>query len=139
MMISLANRIRRLEERVRPPTDANHEFRVAGKARSEVDAEVLAYMFKKLEEAVPGFFKAVVETELRGGQLPEDLKESVLVPALRHAEAINRGLARRVSVVLLAGRLALTEEDLFPAGRPQVGCDARYDGEKFFLLVDSLG
>jgi hypothetical protein len=130
---SFAGRVQRLVKLLGPRRPAESEFRVAGKSRSEIDAEVLAHIFTKLEEVIPGFFEAVVETELRGGHLPEDLQDSVLVRAVRHAERFNPGMARRVLAALVSGRPALTEENLFPAGRPQLSYDTRDDGKKFFL------
>jgi hypothetical protein len=135
--MGFSQRLRRLEGQLGGYA-VDGGFRVAGKSRSEIHAEAIAFLVIRLEARVPGFAAALIETALSGGHLPGNEMLEGYLHAIRGADQCNAGLPRRVLAAVMAGEPALVEEVLFPEGRPQVGYDARDDGERFFLPLDTL-
>lgn len=141
--MNFLNRLGRLEKSIPSVANQDIEFRVAGKSRSEIRAEAFARLFTQLERAAPGLAARLVQSG-KIWDAADDASDSddgaaairMIVGSIRNAERQNPGLAERVLVAVLARQKALTEELLFPTGRPNdEETYASRQGEKFCLLL----
>lgn len=131
----------RLEQLERTLVQTNEvvEYRVAGKTRSEINAEFLALLFVGLEAIRRGAASDIAraaKTWVDRPIEPGDPDECVLslVRGVWSSDQDNPGLSDRVLSAVLQRRRALIEGDLFPNGRPESeqGYYSR-QGKKFFL------
>jgi hypothetical protein len=134
------NRLKKLERFLATKhSSVDTGFRVAGKSRSEVFAEMLVHLFSRLEQ-LPGMAAAMVDASRSTEALPPETPEGMekWVGAIRVYERQNPGLAGRVLDAMANGAEALTEETLFPAGRP-ADEETYYtrQGNRFYFPLDS--
>jgi len=134
--MNLKTRIARLEATVE---SRSSEIRVAGKSWSEIYAEMLVRLFWLLESVRAGLAAAFVG-EAKSERSPEGPKEIVQwVTIIRRIDRANPGLPARVLEAGLSGADAITEETLYPAGRPdsEETHDSR-QGRRFLYPLDAL-
>jgi len=130
----LGPRLKRLEAEFSHLTHRPKEVRVAGKSRSDFWAEVLADMFLLLEPDMPECATAFVEEAMHGG---EEAGDDPILGMILAAERQNPGLPHRILDAVLSGAEAITEEMLFPDGRPlsEETYNARH-GKRFCYRLD---
>lgn len=135
--MNLKVRIARLEAAVE---SRSSEIRVAGKSWSEIYAEMLVRLFCRLESGRAGWAAAFVEASKV--ELPPDWPKEFVqwVTIIRKIDERNPGLPARVLEAVLTGADAITEEMLYPAGRPvdEETHDSR-QGRRFLYQLDTLG
>ena len=139
-------RLKRLEANFSEMERRSTELRVAGRSRMEFYAETLAMAFCVLEGGVPGFAAALVEAAMIEDEDQAPAVESAddmlsrVAEMIRFAEQQSPGLVYRVLDAVLSGAEAITEETLFPDGRPlsEETYGSRH-GERFNYRLDGTG
>ncbi|MCL4195837.1 MAG: hypothetical protein KJZ87_29135 [Thermoguttaceae bacterium] len=134
--MDLKTRIARLEAAVE---SRNTGIRIAGKSWSEIYAEMLVHLFCRLESGRAGLAAAFVaaaksERPLEG---PKEIAQWVTI--IREIDQRNPGLPARVLEAVLSGADAITEEMLYPTGRPDSE-ETHYSrqGKRFLYRLDAL-
>ena len=135
------NRLKRLENLLdlgAPRT----EYRVAGKSRSEVHAEVLGRLFYRLEEVAPGAASALVEAAKSGEEVTSGESEEIRMTlgAIRCCERTNPGLPERLLKTVQNGGTTITEEIVFPDGRAVLHEETYFSehGGRFCYRLDTI-
>ena len=143
-------RLKRLEAYFSEIARRSTELRVAGMSRMEFYAETLAMAFCALESSMPGFaagfVEAVISVEEDQAPADESANESAddmlykLAKMICFVEEQNPGMVQRVLDAILSGAEAITEETLFPDGRPlrEETWGSRH-GKRFYYRLDSTG
>ena len=135
------SRLKRLEANFSEMARRTTELRVAGQSRSEFFAETLALLFCPLEAAAPGVAAILVAAVKNNEQVPSDECEEIkmMFGAVRNFDRINPGLPERVLKAVQDGAEAITEEVLFPNGRPieEQGYCYR-QGMRFYCRLDTI-
>lgn len=116
------NRLKRLEQFAAQEKAARQEvgLRVAGKSRSEFLAETLTHLFCRLESSAPGVAEILVAAAKSDEQVPSDECEEIqsVLGMIRNCERQNLGLPERILEAVQDGVEAITEDMVFPSGRP---------------------
>ena len=131
-------RLRRLETDVSQMVRRRTEMRVAGKSRLEVAAELLARLFFWAESLMPRGAEILVEMAMRDDEYHIPGHEGLL-NGIRSLDRKNPGIVNLVLDAVLSGAEAITEEMLFPNGRPESEetCDSRR-GKRFYYRLDGM-
>ncbi len=134
--MNLKVRIARLEAAVE---SRSSEIRVAGKSHSEVFAEILVRLFCRLESGRAGWAAAFVAASKV--ELPPDWPKEIVqwATTIREFDQRNPGLPARVLEAVLSGADAITEEMLYPTGRPdEEQTSYSRQGKRFLYRLDAL-
>ncbi len=126
MAQNLGSRLSQLEAGLSHLSRRENEVRVAGKSPLELNAELLTDLFVLLDSKLPGFAAALVEAAMHEDerQIPADDSPDhdrmlyMVFKVTRNAEQRNPGLPQRILDAVMSGAEAITEETLFPKGRP---------------------
>lgn len=138
--------LKRLEANFSEMERRRTEVRVAGKSPMEFKAETLAIAFSALESRKPGFATELAEAAVSAeeDEIPADESTDnillMLAKMIRSTEERHLGMVHRVLDAVVNGAEAITEETLFPDGRPitEQTWGSRH-GKLFHYRLDSTG